>query len=1044
MKVTQTLLAILVAISSCSQPDPSQSSAKKEGGSDPNRGDTIDPPVELSGGLGLTMQCSVMNREVPGATTSEIGCIVSNDDGSKFSGDMKDLKASINAKGLAQPIVATPQPVSGNSPISVSLRVDNLLPADAESIDLTGKFNDKPATLAATLKGRFALICDEDTTYYVRSEAPSTNLACTEQSPCSKISQAVALLPDVFNCGVTIKVAAGLHLGQPRKYLEQVKISGKQITDKGSLKIIGVAVSGNLFGSASPSPSSDADYAWIEPPTNLLAARDPISSRQLDREAISIRSFGTSVANVTISNIAIDGKEPATLANQNDPINFTQSRFESAIQADTSFIIVKNVKIQNLRSTAVKSLNSSRVHLQSTTIKASLAGVEAVDSFELSMAGNLNIQGPGGSGADDEPPFYSQVNSFGIKTIRTVFKTISSGTEFANLVVTGVRTGLWINQATVDLAQKSSLTVESVHTGLKLKDNAHWEWEPNLLPIPASGPLLQPKLELIKCAHTCIDLDNSNFTMTTEISDQNTAISDSKIRPRLTLKGVARMSPLADASARQLEEETPAFLHMGLIKADRSSNITTAFLENLWCDTPNASNTRSNGSTVAVFLSEGSKMLYRQIERSAEHGCIKSGTMVSHLARNPSSENLDMSGNMSDYKNITIQPYRLPSGSTGGYFLQSAQTYLLPVFSSPSIENTSHVSSTAGGDPLRIGVEGFKSINAVTVGGTTATIAKFDAASNELFIIPPPKSPTPSSSDYAVISITGESKSLAEPGMVTLSRRGIEYRNACPKNYFEIPANTALGTAKFCVMTFEAKNLNGRTVSSHADVPIVGISRDAAAERCASMSPYHRLISNSQWQSIAEFIVNPPQDNFWIYSNLGLGQGIPNGHSDANPNGPQAATDQTGSGKECFNTGNNDANNDGNCDAGRSQEPQARYFYDPGTDLWDIAGNVSEWVLDNFTHTGISGLDKYASQSLTGSSIFAPRSSFISPIGGSFGGFGFIKADATAGAYGIARGGSYLDGDKSGVFAADATLDPTMGYSHVGFRCVVTPPASVP
>lgn len=523
-----TFLAVSLFGISCSKTTPT-SSGKKE---------TItEQPTEVTGGFGLTMQCSVMNREVPGATGSEIGCIVNNVDGSKFSGEMSDLRASINAKGYESPIIGSPQLVSGNSPINVSLKIDNLAPADAESIDLSGKFDNNPATLAATLKGRFALICDEDVTYYVRAEAPTTNLACTEQAPCSKISQAVALLPDIFNCSVSIKVAAGSHQGEPRRYLEQVKISGKQITDKGSLKIIGVAVAGDNFGDTVVAPTSDADYAWIEPPNSLTASLDPISQLPIDRSAISIRSFGTSVANVTISNIAIDGIEAATLANQNDPINFAQSRFETAIQADTSFLVIKNLKMQNLRSTAVKSLNSSRVHLQNTSIRSALAGVSAVDSFELSMAGLLDIQGPGGSGASDEPPYYSQFNSFGIKTTRTVFKTISSGEDFASLLISGVRTGLWINQATVDLAQKSSLTVESVHTGLKLKDNAHWEWKPNLLPIPSTGPLLQPKLELIKCAHTCLDLDNSKFTMTTEISDQNTTSSNSKIWPRLTLKG---------------------------------------------------------------------------------------------------------------------------------------------------------------------------------------------------------------------------------------------------------------------------------------------------------------------------------------------------------------------------------------------------------------------------------------------------------------------------------------------------------------------------
>jgi hypothetical protein len=673
---------------------------------------------------------------------------------------------------------------------------------------------------------------------------------------------------------------------------------------------------------------------------------------------------------VTISNIAIDGIEAATLANQNDPINFTQDRrendtitphpyrFETAIQADTSFVVIKNVTMKNLRSTAVKSLNSSRIHLQNTLIRASLAGVDAVDSFALSMAGLLDIQGPGGSGAEDEPPLYSQVSSFGIKTTRTVFKTISSGAEFATLLISGVRTGLWINQATVDLAQKSNITVQSVHTGLKLNDNAHWEWNPGLMQMPSSGPILQPKLELIKCAYTCVALDNSKFTLETEISDRRTAQAANKIRPRLTLRGVARQSDLQDEAARNQEELTVEFLHMGIIKADRSSSIRVSFWENIWCDYPNYSNISNNESTAALFLSEHSNLIYKKTEFSSENGCIKSGTMTSKLLRDGSSDKLDPVINMGPNANISIQRYASSSIGSQGTLVNQLETHVLDLFSVPLLLSSPYTSSTAGGDPLRIFVDGLKSVASVTIGETPAAIAKFDTENQELWIIPPPNNPSTSATDHALITLQGEAKSLAEPGTITLSRKGIEYQALCPNNYFEVPANTDLGTSKFCVMTFEAKNLNGQTYSSHQGSPIVNIPRDGtngAIVRCNSISQYHSLISNIQWQAIAHHIASDSY-NQWDYD--AVGTAIPIGHSDNNPSSPQAASDISGQGAECINTGNNDlvTNStrlpppDGICDLGRSAEPQARYFDRDRTDLWDLAGNAAEWVADDYTH----------------------------------------------------------------------------------------------
>jgi hypothetical protein len=96
------------------------------------------------------------------------------------------------------------------------------------------------------------------------------------------------------------------------------------------------------------------------------------------------------------------------------------------------------------------------------------------------------------------------------------------------------------------------------------------------------------------------------------------------------------------------------------------------------------------------------------------------------------------------------------------------------------------------------------------------------------------------------------------------------------------------------------------------------------------------------------------------------------------------------------------------------------------------------------THTGSQSVDNYASQFAPASNIFAPLEDYTSYNSGIYAGLGYLKINAPAGTYGIARGGSYLDGDKSGVFAADATLDPTQGYPNVGFRCVVVPPATVP
>jgi formylglycine-generating enzyme required for sulfatase activity len=1038
MKLANLFLVVL-AIIACKKADPSSAPKKEEG--------VTEQPTEVSGGFGLTMQCSVMNREVIGANSSEIGCIVNDESGAKFTGEMKDLSASISAKGRSSQIIANPQPASGATPLSVYFNVDGLEPKDAESIDLSGKFDNKPATLAATLKGRFALICDEDTTYFVSTDAPESNLACTETAPCKKIPQAVALLPDIFNCKVTIKVAAGKP-GQPRKYFDQIKISGKQITDKGALKIVGVSYEAGQWGDGTNPPSSDDAYAQIEPYPELSANEllDPISGRPITRSALSIRSFGASASNITIQNILFDGKNASTLDNQNSDLDYPLGNFEAAVLAETAFVIMKNIKIKNMRTTPIVANNSSRVHLHNVSTSESISGVEITDSYKLTISGNVNISGPGGDGTQSDLPNYSQQQSFGIKTTRTPFGSISLDGTFTNLLISGVRTGMWLNQSDMDLQNKTTITIRSTHTGLKLQNNASWAWEVPLVEAAQSGSMNQAKLEIDKCIYTCIDLEDSTFAMETEPSDHSSALAMGKIRPRLTLRGTARQSTLpVQDNQNVIEESTPSFVHRGLIQADRGSKVTLAFLENLWCDSPNYSNRlHPSGEVVATFISETSSITYKSVKHSIENGCRSSNTSVS---RSILFDRNNESGDQSFTKSYDHLVYSLPTsaGSAPTYELIKKHTW--DQFIAPEISPSNYVSSTAGGDPLTIFTLGFKSISTVRVDGVAARIINFNNSNGELLISPPAHSPTATADDFASLEVVGESQSLAEPGLTNLVFNGVEYKVQCPKKYFEVTADSDLGTSKFCVMSFEAKVANGFTLSTHENPPVVNIPRDGAngaIAKCESIGPYHHLVSNAQWQALARYIANDSY-NYWDYDNGGTG--IPTGHSDNEPSSAQAASGDTGSGRECFNTGSNEeidtANNSRRCKNGRSQEPQARYFDRDRTDLWDFAGNAAEWVQDDFTHIGITSSDTYASQAAVGTNMFAPLEDYSAYNSGIYAGLGFIKINAPAGTYGIARGGSYMDGDKSGVFAADATLDPTQGYPHVGFRCVVTPPSTV-
>jgi formylglycine-generating enzyme required for sulfatase activity len=231
-------------------------------------------------------------------------------------------------------------------------------------------------------------------------------------------------------------------------------------------------------------------------------------------------------------------------------------------------------------------------------------------------------------------------------------------------------------------------------------------------------------------------------------------------------------------------------------------------------------------------------------------------------------------------------------------------------------------------------------------------------------------------------------------------------------------------------MRFEAKEQSSRIVSEPDGLPLVNVTREEANAKCQSVSPYYRLMSNTEWQAMArktEYLLSNWDDTDTY---------MRRGHSDNDPSQPLAASNNNW---PCFGT-------DTGATEGTACDTQWRYLRtDNFSRVWDIAGNVAEWVSDNYTVTGTPDADSYIAQ-ITDPTLklkFGPYGHHSPSSSTDYNGFGYLKVNAPAGTYGIARGGSYLDGDKSGVFAADATLDPTQGYPHVGFRCVVIPPTTV-
>ena len=304
--------------------------------------------------------------------------------------------------------------------------------------------------------------------------------------------------------------------------------------------------------------------------------------------------------------------------------------------------------------------------------------------------------------------------------------------------------------------------------------------------------------------------------------------------------------------------------------------------------------------------------------------------------------------------------------------------------------------------------------------------------------------------------------------------------------YILVPGNSGYGTSDFCVMKYEAKSerdsdsqinswgcLEGTAncgqddwvlntlaeastpVSVETGRPWREISRDQALAECQSLGAGFDLITNGEWQTIARNI--ELQTNNWeegVVGGVSTGNGGTNsnrlnrGHADDAPSEPLAANASDSQG--CEGTGQT-------CNGGSGGDwnlEKRTHNLSNGEVIWDIGGNVWEWVKDNNSNS--YGTYSYISQitfithpnsyALSGGSTtaariakdqFGPFEDYTSLSSIDYGGlgYGFVNSDVGA----VLRGGVWYDDTYSGVFAANLFNGPSFSSFDLGFRCVFRP-----
>ena len=217
-----------------------------------------------------------------------------------------------------------------------------------------------------------------------------------------------------------------------------------------------------------------------------------------------------------------------------------------------------------------------------------------------------------------------------------------------------------------------------------------------------------------------------------------------------------------------------------------------------------------------------------------------------------------------------------------------------------------------------------------------------------------------------------------------------------------------------------------------------------------------RLLSNTQWQVIARNIEKT--DLNWSGGAAGSGFlmrgnsdgviGVDAGANSIRPNlvGANNLAAPPDDINVYFGTGN-DASENSNATSG-SQEKRVHYLSN-GNVIWDLAGNLWEWVSDDRSSLGIDAADD---ATLSGNAAFASYTNGASARYSAttnliFAGSGTVPYDETVNAgmaFGdngnaVARGGDFDDASGAGIFAVTVQKPSTEQNAKFGYRCAFIP-----
>lgn len=245
----------------------------------------------------------------------------------------------------------------------------------------------------------------------------------------------------------------------------------------------------------------------------------------------------------------------------------------------------------------------------------------------------------------------------------------------------------------------------------------------------------------------------------------------------------------------------------------------------------------------------------------------------------------------------------------------------------------------------------------------------------------------------------------------------------CPAQFTYVYNSAMPSVDPFCVGTYEAKGSTASPQFTASGSPITGVNQQQAIGSCNGKGSGYTLISNTQWNALADLIRQQP--NNWTGGTTGSGV-LHRGNSIVGTAVlPVTTTDA------CYPADSSVCNSSG----------ARRVSYLPYLqEVWDIGGNVWEVTVDadSVSYSPYTGYVISLSTSDMIRIKYGTPTQCTSPDSLDYCGYG--KLDFPGSTSVVWRGGGAGDGAKiSGVFAAKRYSDSLGTLSTGGYRCVYTP-----